>query len=199
MHRQLKIASFIFLLALVAFATSRFVTRAPQVTLQSVDGGMSNSGAAANSLSPVQQVTLRSVDGETFDLAANKGRVIVFLFSATWSPLVDQSLPAFQRLADRYAGRAVTFYWVSINSRKAGDKTYASDADLQAFAERAGLRLTVLRDPDRAAFRAFGLDAVPTIVMIDREGQLARKHVGFDSERPEGYSVVSRSLDQLLR
>lgn len=200
MHRQLKITLIIFLLALGGLVARKFATRAPQLTLQSVNNGITNTGSIAGAQATQSpQIKLRSVGGETFSLAEHKGRAIVFLFSATWSPLADKTLPAFRRLADRYADRAVSFYWVSIDSAKAGEKNYASDADLQAFVGRAGLHLTVLRDPDREAFRALGVDAIPTMVIIDREGQVYRRHVGFDPEQFDSYSEVVRSLDQLLK
>jgi len=145
------------------------------------------------------QIVLRSVDGRNFSLADNRGKVVVLSFGATWVPLAAKELPALQKLADRYAGRDVNFYWVTTNSAKAGAKNYASDADLQAFARQHGWRLTVLRDPDQAAYHAFGLDALPTVVVIDREGKVNRKHVGFDPEQGEAYAEVIRSLDQLLK
>jgi hypothetical protein len=56
----------------------------------------------------------------------------------------------------------------------------------------------VLRDPERSAFRAFGLDALPSIVIIDRTGKVFKKHVGFDPARIMGYEVLTKTLNQLL-
>jgi peroxiredoxin len=150
-------------------------------------------------LAQAPQVTLRGVDGSSFSLAGNRGKVIVLSFGSTAVPLVAKELPAFQKLADRYAGRDVAFYWVSINAAAPGARNYISDADLQAFAQKDGLRLPVLRDPERAASRAFGVDALPTVVIIDRAGQVSNKQVGFDPERGEGYGDVIRMVDQLLK
>jgi hypothetical protein len=71
--------------------------------------------------------------------------------------MTDRGLPVFQKLADHYAGRDASFYWVSINGAKEEEKRYASDTDLQAFADEPELRLPVLRDCDRNASRAIGL------------------------------------------
>jgi peroxiredoxin len=150
-------------------------------------------------LAQSSSVTLRSADGRSVNLAESRGKVVVLSFGATWVPLAAKELPALEKLAERYANRNVSFYWVSINSAKPGAKNYASDAELQAFARRHGLSLMVLRDPDQTAYRAFGLDALPTIVILDREGQVSRKHVGFDPEQIEAYAEVMRSLDQLLK
>lgn len=167
---------------------------------------------ALGTLAQAPQIALRSVDGRTFDLAKCRGKIVVLSFGATWLPMTDKELPAFQKLADRYAGRGVDFYWVSINSAKKGEKTAVTDAELQAFVGELGLRLSVLRDPERKAFSAFGLDALPAIVIIDQEGLVCLKVLGFNQEEAENYdparielyttrvySAVIRCLNQLLK
>jgi hypothetical protein len=114
--------------------------------------------------------TFQSVDGERVSLTAHKGQIVVLVFNSTWVPITDRSLSALQRIAHQYENRGVVFYWVSINSARIGDKSYISDADLKAFSRENGLRLTVLRDSERKAFLEFGLDALPSIVIIDRTG-----------------------------
>jgi peroxiredoxin len=145
------------------------------------------------------EVKLRALDGGAFDLAENRGRVVVLAFGGTWLPFVNRSKPALQRLAERFAGRDVDFYWVSVNSATEGARNYASDADLQKFAEQRGLRLKILRDPDQTAYRALGVDALPTLVFINRDGLVCYRHVGFDTKRPDGYSAAARALGELLK
>ena len=147
----------------------------------------------------VAQGTLRSTDGRTVNLADAKGKIVVLSFGGTWLPMASKELPALQKLADRYATRGVQVYWVSLNSDKQGARNYAADADLQAFAQKNNVRLTILRDPDQQAYKGFGLDAVPTIVILNRDGKLIHKHVGFGTDQGEGYGEVIRELDQLLK
>jgi peroxiredoxin len=144
------------------------------------------------------QLTFRSVDGKRVSLADHSGKVVVLVFNGTWVPMTNRSIPALQRIANLYENRGVVFYWVSINSGRMGDESYISDAGLKAFARENGLQLTVLRDPERKAFRAFGLDALPSIVIIDRTGEVYQKHAGFDPARVLGYEVITRALNQLL-
>lgn len=146
-----------------------------------------------------QSATFRSVDNQEIRLADLKGKVVVMSFGGTWVPLASKELPALQKIADRYSARGVQVYWVSINSAKPGARNYASDADLQAFAQKHNLRTPVLRDPDQTAYKAFGLDAVPTVVIIDRQGNLAHKHVGFGTDQGEAYGELIREIEQLLK
>lgn len=146
-----------------------------------------------------QQVTFQSVDGKTVTSADLSGKVVVLSFGATWVPLAAKELPALQKLADRYAPRGVQVYWVSVNSAKAGGKNFITDADLAAFANKYSFRAPILRDPEQAAYRAFAVDALPTIVILGKDGKVVRKHVGFDPDQGEAYGAVMKELDQLLK
>ncbi len=143
--------------------------------------------------------TFRSVDGREVRLADQKGKVVVMSFGGTWVPLASKELPALQKLADRFSFRGVQVYWVSINSSKPGARNYASDADLQTFAQKHNLKITALRDPDQTAYKSFGLDAVPTVVIIDQQGNLAHKHVGFGADQGEAYGELIRVIERLLK
>lgn len=155
--------------------------------------------AASGSVASAQQVTFQAVDGKTLTSADLSGKVVVLSFGATWVPLAAKELPALQKLADRYAPRGVQVYWVSVNSAKAGGKNFMTDADLAAFADKRGFHTAVLRDPEQAAYRAFAVDALPTIVILGKDGRVVRKHVGFDPDQGEAYGAVMKELDQLLK
>jgi len=144
------------------------------------------------------QISLRSTDGRTVNLAELKGKAVVLSFGGTWVPLTPKELPALQKQADRYAPRGAQFFWVSLNSDKPGTRTSATDAELIAFVQKNNVRLTVLRDPDQQAYKALGLDGLPTVVIIS-EGKVVFKHVGFGTEQNEGYSQIAKMLDQLLK
>lgn len=144
-------------------------------------------------------LVLKSADGQTIDLTNERGRVVVISFSANWAPLAAKELVALQRLSENFSGRPVSVYWVSINSAKQGSKSFASDADLMAFASRAGFRGKVLRDPDQAVYGSLGLNSIPTIVVLDKNGAVQRKHVGFDPDRDEALFAVTEAVDKALR
>jgi len=154
--------------------------------------------AITKSAIQADQLTFQSVDGQRVSLTDHKGQIIVLVFNATGAPITDKSLSALQRIAMQYQNRGVVFYWVSINSARIGDKSYISNDDLKAFARENRLQLTVLRDPEKKAFRAFGLDALPSVVILNRKGEVFEKHVGFDPVRVQGYQVIARSLNQLF-
>ncbi len=148
-----------------------------------------------SAIAQAPNISLRGVDGSSFSLADNKGKVIVLSFGATWVP--TKELPALQKLASAHA--KASFYWVSTNSAKAGEKNYAADADLQAFAAKNGLKIPVLRDADRAAYRALGLTSLPSLIVIDQAGNVKLKHEGFDPDQADPFGDVTQAINQLTK
>jgi peroxiredoxin len=146
-----------------------------------------------------ERITLHSIDGQDVKLNELEGKVIVMSFGGTWVPMTARELPGLQKIADRFSSRGVQVYWVSTNSAKPGARNYASDANLQEFAQKNNLRVKMLRDPELEAYRHYGLDALPALIILDKEGKVARKHVGFGTDQGEAYNQISREIEQLLK
>ncbi|HEY6803414.1 MAG TPA: TlpA disulfide reductase family protein [Pyrinomonadaceae bacterium] len=119
------------------------------------------------------EFSLRSVDGQTVSSQSLRGEVVVMAFGASWLPLSRTQLQGVRKLADEYSNRGVVVYWISTESEDQKSKNYASDEQLKAFAQKYGLKVTVLRDPDGAISKKMGVDQLPSIVIIDKQGNLA--------------------------
>ena len=132
-------------------------------------------GSAQN---PAPDFSLRSIDGETVTSASLRGEVVVLAFGASWLPLTKNQLDAVKKLADQYAGRGVAVYWVSTESESPKSKNYASDEQLRALAQK--YKATVLRDPDGAVSKRLRVDQLPSVVIIDKQGNVADSIGGMD-------------------
>jgi peroxiredoxin len=143
--------------------------------------------------------SLQSTSGQTVNLADLKGKVVVLSFGGTWVPLASKELPALQKLADRYGSRGVQVYWVSLNSGKQGARNYASNADLDAFAKKTSLRVPLLRDEEQKLYKELGLDGLPTVVILDRQGKVVQKQTGVGADAGDSYNAIARELDQILK
>jgi peroxiredoxin len=182
-----------------ALVNTRYIQKAEAMILKSKLAPMLTIIALlANAVvAQAPNVTLRGVDGSSFSVAENKGKVIVLSFGATWVPMTSKELPALQKLVNAHP--KASFYWVSTNAAKAGEKNFAADADLQAFATKYGLKIPVLRDADKAAYRAFGLTSLPSLIVIDQAGNIKLKHEGFDPDQAEPFGDVSQVINQLTK
>ena len=142
--------------------------------------------------------SLRSIDGQTVTSNSLRGEVVVLAFGASWLPLSRAQLQGVRKLADEYADRAVVVYWVSTESADPKSKNYASDEQLRGFSQKYGLKVTVLRDPDGAISKKFGIDQLPSIVILDKEGNVSGAPIGgLDPQGNLAAQLASR-LDKLL-
>ena len=142
--------------------------------------------------------SLRSTDGQTIPSESLKGEIVVLAFGASWLPLSRTQLQGVRKLADEYSNRGVVVYWVSTESDDPKSKNFASDEQLRNFAQKYGLKVTVLRDQDGAVSKRFGVDQLPSIVILDKEGNMSGAPIGgLDPSGNLATQLASR-LDKLL-
>jgi peroxiredoxin len=149
-------------------------------------------GSAQNA---APEFSLRAVDGEMVTSASLRGEVVVLAFGASWLPLTRNQMEAVKKLADQYAGRGVAVYWVSTESDSPKSKNYASDEQLRALAQK--YKATVLRDPDGAVSKKLGVDQLPSVVIIDKQGNVADKTGGMDPNADLAKQLAER-LNKIL-
>ncbi len=142
--------------------------------------------------------SMRSVDGQTITSESLRDEVVVLAFGASWLPLSRAQLQGIRKLADEYADRGVVVYFVSTESEDEKSKNFASDAELRAFALKYGLKVTVLRDPDGAISKQLGVDQLPSIVILDKQGRIHGEPIrGLDPSGNLATQLASR-LDKIL-
>lgn len=142
--------------------------------------------------------SLRSVDGQTVTSGSLRGEVVVLAFGASWLPLSRTQLEGVRKLADEYSNRGVVVYWVSTESDDSKSKNYASDEQLRAFAQKYGLKVTVLRDPNGVISKKFGVDQLPSIVILDKEGSISGGPIGGLDPNGNLAGQLASRLDKLL-
>jgi peroxiredoxin len=144
------------------------------------------------------EFSLRSIDGQTVTSDSLKGEVVVLAFGASWLPLSKTQLQGVRKLADEYSSRGVVVYWVSTESDNAKSKNFASDEQLRAFAEKFGLKVTVLRDPDAAMSKKLGVDQLPSIVILDKQGNMVGGPIGGLDPQGNLAGQLASQLDKIL-
>jgi peroxiredoxin len=144
------------------------------------------------------EFSFKSIDGQTITADSLRGEVVVLAFGASWLPLSRTQLQGIRKLADEYSDRGVVVYWVSTESSDAKSKNYASDDQLRNFSRKYGLNVTVLRDPDGVVSKKLGVDQLPAIVIIDKQGNLSGEPItGLDPQGNLAGQLGSR-LDPIL-
>lgn len=113
---------------------------------------------------------------------AGKGKVMVVVFWASWCPPCRQELAQLQTLSDQWDGDLAVF---AVN---VGEEPEEASRALAA----AGVRFTLLRDPQGVAARVNAVHSFPHMLVFDRDGRL--RHRLVEAETSAG---LSRMLGQL--
>lgn len=139
--------------------------------------------------------SLRAIDGEPVTSQSLHGEVAVMAFGAAWLPLTRTQLESVKKLADQYAGKGVAVYWVSVDSDNPKSKNYVADEQLRELARK--YRVTILRDADGMVSRKMGVDQLPSIVILDKQGNVATRLGGMDPNANLTTQLAAR-LDKIL-
>lgn len=138
---------------------------------------------------PAPDFFVTTLDKKVIKLADIKGKVIVLNFWATWCGPCVVEMPHFQTTARKYNGNTnVVFIAVSMDNNR---------AQVVPFLKRIGY--TELVAYDDVAANNYGIASIPTTVIIDREGFIQYRDVGFGGA---GEAYVERliwRIDELLK
>jgi peroxiredoxin len=146
-------------------------------------GGRTAAATPAGPLAP--DFTLRSVDGRNLRLHEQRGQVVLVNFWATWCGPCRIEMPHLNRLYDKYRDAGFVLLGVNVDD----DPRSAA-----AAATKLGLRFPVLPDADKTVSRLYDLSAMPSTVLIDRDGRVRHVHRGYKDGYELTYDAQIREL-----
>jgi peroxiredoxin len=103
---------------------------------------------------------LSDIDQREIALEAQRGRIVLVHFFATWCEPCREELPALSRLAQRTDPQALRILAISVAE---------PDARVRNFMARMSPSFPVLLDRDRGVAKAWGVSALPTTFVLDRD------------------------------
>ena len=135
-----------------------------------------------------------TLGGQTVSPESQRGKVVILLFSGVQDPQCRDSMRALAALADRYQGKDVRVYWVSINS-----VAEANDSQLQKTCGPSG-SVVLARDQNQAAFKRFAgkNGQLPTVVVLNKQGQLQGQARGGFNPNSDFVNDLASIVDGLL-
>lgn len=143
-----------------------------------------------DALQDAPDFSLKDVNGKDVTLSQFKGRIVVLDFWATWCPPCRMSIPELVGLQKEFRGRGLVVIGVSLD-----DPAQASNLFLKAFMEKFDMNYAVLRYDMKVMKDYFGSanPAIPTMFLIDREGKIRNKIVGYR------HGILKKSIEALLQ
>ncbi len=114
--------------------------------------------------------TLTDVDGKTVNLSDYRGKKVVILdFWATWCGPCRAAMPLIQSYYEKNKGKVEV---LSINEQETPDR-------VAAFIKQTGYTYRVLLDRDGKVESAYRVYGIPTLFVVDKDGDLRHKSVGY--------------------
>ena len=107
--------------------------------------------------------------GANQTLSALRGKVVFLNFWATWCGPCREEMPAMETMYNRYKDKG--FEILAVN---AGEK----EQDVLAFLKNNRYTFPVVLDQDGKVNGAYGVRAIPTSYLIDREGKIILRMTG---------------------
>ena len=115
--------------------------------------------------------TLKDQYGKTHTLADYKGKIVFLNFWATWCPPCRAEMPDIQKLYERSPreGKDAVIVLGVAAPKLGGEK---DEAGIKEFMDKNGYAYPVLMDRKGKLFEAYGIRAIPTTYLIDRNGNI---------------------------
>jgi cytochrome c biogenesis protein CcmG, thiol:disulfide interchange protein DsbE len=140
---------------------------------------------AAKDRHAVVDLVMPELDGGSWRLSQHRGEVVLINYWASWCGPCREETPGLIDLARDYRYKGLSIVGVSMDM---GGKPA-----VESFLSEFHMPYPVLM-PDLASPSVPAVEALPTTVLVDRNGRAAKSYVGAVKE-----SIFRSDVDQLLR
>lgn len=119
--------------------------------------------------------------GEALDLAHYRGKVVVLDFWASWCAPCRRSFPWWNRMQARYADDGLIVIGVNLDN----------DLDAAAgFLAEFPADFRIYYDASRDLARRYGVEAMPSSIVLGRDGQIQSRHFGFKVQQQDEFEAL---------
>ena len=131
--------------------------------------------------------TLKSNTGKNVKLSELRGQVILLNFWASWCGPCRQEMPLLEKLHKRYSALGFTVLGVNVEEDPRKAKTLLKDISVS---------FPILFDTSNKVSKQYKVSAMPSTVMIDRDGNMRYLHKGY---KPGDEAQYKKWVKQLIR
>jgi len=134
---------------------------------------------------PAPEFALPDVAGNMVSLKDFEGQVVLVNFWASWCGPCREEMPLLDQLADRYGPLGFTMLGVNVEE----------DASLaNSFLDGTPVSFPILYDSQNSVSQLYDVIAMPTTVLIDRQGMVRFIHHGYEPGYENDYQDQIRAL-----
>ncbi len=155
---------------------SRFAFKPPEnvkVVAQFTKKGTEGTSSVSFKGKKAPDFSLEDLDGKTVSLAGCKGKIVILDFWDSWCKQCAQDLAIMEKLHDMYGNSSLLVFGVNEEKDEAQKKKYISANKLT---------FRVLNDVTGEISKTYKVEAVPRIIIIDKNGTVSADLLGVQKE-----------------
>ncbi len=118
------------------------------------------------------ELDAKTATGKHFRLKDMAGKWVLYTFGASWCEPCHKELPAWDKLAPKFAGK-ILFVTVNINNKEAEGKEFVDSLKLKH------LFPVFLPDENSPALKAYDPDRMPSTFVVDPKGIIRLVQYGY--------------------
>ena len=149
-----------------------------------IPGCSGNTAAPPATMEAAPDFHLALFDGGNFQLSAQKGKVVVINFFASWCVSCGEETPVVEKASHKYSPQTVVFMAIAVDD---------TEKKAIAFMKKSGLTIPAGLDKTGKIKDAYGLYGMPTTFFIDKDGKISYFHAGVVTEE-----LLRHEIDKLL-
>jgi len=142
-------------------------------------------GLADAAKKPAPNFTLKSLSGKNLKLSEMTGNVVLINFWASWCGPCREEMPLLNALHKKYEPLGFTVLGVNVEEQTDKARGFLNDFPVD---------FPVLLDKKNEVSKMYNVVAMPTTVVVDREGNMRFIHKGYKRGDEEKYRKMVKKL-----
>lgn len=117
----------------------------------------------------------KTTDSQAFDLAKQKGKIVMINFFATWCGPCNSELPVLQKnIWEKYRDNK-SFSLIILGREHTAE-------EVSAFVKTKGFTMPFAPDPGREIFKLYATQSIPRNVIVGKDGKIIFQSIGYTEE-----------------
>jgi len=131
--------------------------------------------------------TLKSRSGKNIKLSELRGQVVMLNFWASWCGPCRKEMPLLEKISKKYKRLGFTLLGVNVEENSSAAKKYLREVKVS---------FPILFDRTNKTSKLYNVSAMPTTILIDRNGNKRFLHKGY---KPGYENDYKKQIKKLLR
>ncbi len=140
---------------------------------------------AASVSGPAPNFTLKSLAGSNFKLSETRGKVVLLNFWASWCGPCRKEMPLLNNLHNKYKSLGFTVLGVNVEQKTSKARDFINSRPVD---------FPILLDSSNKVSKLYKVVAMPSTVLIDRDGKMRYLHQGYKPGDEKAYRKMVKKL-----